>query len=73
MMQEDELLPAIEALLARTKETQTAFGRRVAGDASLVTDLRHGRSLGRALRQKITKAVEDGREIAAIGEAGLYD
>jgi 2,4-dienoyl-CoA reductase-like NADH-dependent reductase (Old Yellow Enzyme family) len=57
MILEPELLADIEALLATTGETPTAFGRRVAADPSLVSDLRTGRSVGRRLREKIQAAL----------------
>lgn len=52
-----ELLRAIEAYLADTGETQTAFGRRVAGDPSLITDIRNGRGLGPVLRRRVEAAL----------------
>jgi hypothetical protein len=54
---EAELLSAIEAYLSDTGETQTSFGRRVAGDPSLINDLLNGRGLGPRLRQRIEAAL----------------
>lgn len=54
---ESELLAEIEACIARTGETPSAFGRRAAGDPSLVADLKVGRSVGIRLRQRIHAAM----------------
>lgn len=56
MILEPELLAEIEACIARTGETPSAFGRRAAGDPSLVADLKAGRSIGRRLRERIQAA-----------------
>ena len=58
MILEPELLADIEACIARTGETASAFGRRAAGDPSLVADLRAGRSIGRRLRERIQAATQ---------------
>lgn len=52
-----ELLAAIARYLEHTGESQTSFGRRVAGDPSLMTDLRNGRSVGLRLRHRIEAAL----------------
>lgn len=57
MILEPELLAEIEAFLASSGETPTSFGRRVAADPSLISDLKMGRSVGRRLREKIRNAL----------------
>lgn len=57
MILEPELLAEIEAFLATSGETPSAFGRRAAADPSLVADLKTGRSVGRRLREKIQTAL----------------
>ena len=54
---EVELLRAIEAYLRATGESQTGFGKRVAGDARLVADIRNGRGIGPKLRRRIEAAL----------------
>jgi 2,4-dienoyl-CoA reductase-like NADH-dependent reductase (Old Yellow Enzyme family) len=48
-----ETLDAIEGFLARSGMTATGFGRAVAGDPTLVHELRKGRECRRVLRRKI--------------------
>jgi hypothetical protein len=54
---EGELIAAIEAYLADTGESITSFCRRVAGDPSLLSDLRNGRGIGPRLRRRIDAAL----------------
>jgi hypothetical protein len=54
---EPELITAIEAYLKDTGESVTSFCKRVAGDASLLSDLRNGRSVGVKLRRRIEAAL----------------
>ena len=54
---EAELLTSIESYLADTGESESAFGRRVARDTSLMSDLRNGRSVGLKLRRRIEAAL----------------
>ena len=55
---EPELLLAIRDYLRAVGESESSFGRRVAGDPGLITDLRNGRSPGRILREKIEAALQ---------------
>lgn len=58
MFTETDLLAAIEAHLAATGKTETAFGVEVANDPSLVSDLRKGRSPRLRLANQIMAAIK---------------
>ena len=62
MLTQDELIARIEAHLAATGETATAFGRRVARDGNLLPQLREGRSPRLRLVHDILAAIETPRE-----------
>ena len=47
------ILRQIERYLERSGMSATTFGRQVARDPRLVHDLRRGRELGQALRQRV--------------------
>lgn len=55
-MTQDELVALVERHLARTGETPTSFGRRVAKDGNLVADLKVGRSPRLRLVERIVAA-----------------
>ena len=55
MLTVDSLLSAIEAYLARTRMSATAFGREAVGDAMFVHDLR---KKGREPRSRLIRKVE---------------
>jgi len=54
---EVELIAGIEAYLADTGESVTAFCKRVANDPSLMSNLRNGRGVGPRLRKRIEAAL----------------
>lgn len=56
MLTEADLLTAIDAHLAATGKTETAFGIEIANDPSLVSDLRKGRSPRLRLALRIMEA-----------------
>ena len=58
MFTEADLLAAIDAHLARSGETESAFGTRIARDGNLVRDLRNGRSPRMRLMLKIMREIE---------------
>jgi hypothetical protein len=62
MFTEADLLAAIDRHLATTKESAAGFGKRIANDPNLVSDLREGRSPRMRLAQQI---------MAAIGAPGI--
>ena len=58
MLSHEDLLARIDAHLAATGETPSAFGKRVAKDGNLVADLRNGRSPTMRLAARIAEACE---------------
>jgi hypothetical protein len=54
----DPILSTIEAYLISAEMAPTAFGERAAGDRHLVRNLRDGRELRRATREKIQAFIE---------------
>ena len=57
-MSPTELLHKVEAYLKRTKETPTAFSRRVCGDPALVLKMRkYKRELRHDLQSKVLRAI----------------
>lgn len=65
MITELDLTNAIEAHLAASGESETAFGVRVAKDGNLVRDLRKGRSPRMRLAVRIMQAIEEYKSEAA--------
>lgn len=59
MMTEAQLVAEIERHMARTGESESAFGRRVARDPNLVADLRNGRSPRLRLAREILAATQE--------------
>lgn len=51
----------VERYLRESGMTASAFGRAVAGDPGLVTDLRNGREPGRRLASRIDEFIGAGR------------
>lgn len=64
----DELLRSVLLTLKRSGEPESNFGRRVAGDPRLVSDLRQGRQPRRELREKIEQATG----MVVPGPRGLF-
>jgi hypothetical protein len=60
MMTHEDLIARIDAHLAASGETPSAFGRRVAKDSNLVADLRDGRSPTLRLAERILAAAQSG-------------
>lgn len=64
-----EFLQRVEAYLARTGLKEWAFGRFAANDPALVPQLRDGRELRRATRERVTAFMDanpDGIDLAAV-------
>lgn len=58
MLTHQDLIARIEGHLAKTGESASAFGKRVARDPNFVTDLRHGRSPRLRLVHQVIEAIE---------------
>ncbi|MDR3736059.1 MAG: hypothetical protein P4L10_11050 [Acidobacteriaceae bacterium] len=65
MITETDIIKAIDAHLAASRESETAFGVRVAKDGNLVRDLRAGRSPRMRLAYRIMRAIEEYKAKAA--------
>jgi hypothetical protein len=63
-MNEQRLLRLIERHLRQTGESASAFGLRAAKDSHLVTDLRQGREIRRALLHRIMLAIANTQRAA---------
>ena len=64
IMNEDRLLRAIERHLRASGETPSAFGLRAVNDSHLVSDLRQGREIRRAVLQRIMLAIAETQRAA---------
>lgn len=64
-MTPEELLRRIEAYLATSDESASAFGKRVLGDPSFVYDLRAGREPRYSTMKKAAEALPVGKARAA--------
>lgn len=60
MIDQIDLVGALNRHLEQTGEAPAAFGRRIAKDPSLVSELREGRNVGIALANKIIAAINAG-------------
>jgi hypothetical protein len=67
MFTEADLLAAIEAHLARSGETESAFGTRIARDGNLIRDIRGGRSPRMRLAIKIMREIEPKKSCEGFG------
>lgn len=69
-MTEKDLLDAIERFLLERDITPTGFGRLALHDPNFVFDLRAGREVRRATRQKVSDFMRrNGHDVASAGSS----
>lgn len=71
MLTETELISVIDRHLAATGESASAFGKRLAGDPNLVSDLRSGRSPRMSLAHLMLAEVQFGCVFMEVAREAL--